>query len=833
MTKTFRTTFKWALAIVLVGAIGGGIYAYNVLHEWNDIVREAVVAWFEERGYEEGRDFDVGKCSFDLLATNEVRIHDLVIKTAKSGRAVLAFPGIELTVDRAALAERQDFDVRGIRIYKPKVILSRRSDGTWNFSELPAMPPSDKPLPEELLIEDGTILFQWQEDGESTQKSLVAEGITMRLVPHGHRDLEYQGELTVRGIESPLQLNGAWDIEHGTWTVMGELDEFVIGQELAESVERWKPGLVRQLAEKLEGRPLTQGEQLDSRGGPAARGLPPLGFDLTTNVKFKIARLEAEGTLQYSVLTDITRGEIVHPRLPYRIDKLHGQVFVDPTQIVVSAVTAHSGELQARADGTLRRGAGVPDGRINVDVKRLPLDQRLRGQLPESLGRIHDLHEPSGTVDFNGDFVVSPDGTVRHENCVLSANGCRATFKLFPYPVSNIGGTVRQDGNDLIVNLTGRAGRTRTVPVTLSGRVRDPGPSAEAMLRLSAEELYLDDDALLESFNTMLRPVRRTLDDLNLKGVGTCDVRLYRPPVAGTKMQFEVFLDVRESALEYDGFPYRVSDLLGRVHLTQSGDVRLTQLLGRHESAVISGNGYFRKADSHLHLALHAEDVPLDADLKAALPDNLKELWKSFAPSGNVNLTTEVDWNPDMDVSVKMPQVLVTGGGLTLTEEFPYRLRDVTARFRYFPGLRDPRVADPYSELKIDAFEGSHDGARVTASGFSQIFGTGDWRLTLDRLDIKNLRTDRDLLTSLPEGLREAMEYFNPTQPVDHAGSVELRGSGRAEDPITAYWDVTTTFRGGTVSAGLDLEDIHGTVTATGEFDGTDVRVDGDRKSVV
>jgi hypothetical protein len=369
-------------------------------------------------------------------------------------------------------------------------------------------------------------------------------------------------------------------------------------------------------------------------------------------------------------------------------------------------------------------------------------------------------------------------------------------------------GTIRQTEEGLAVDFSGNAGRR---PLRIWGTIKEPGPTAEVELHVRVDRFPIDD-----AFLRALRPeYREPLETLDPTGVADIYARFARPAGYDRKFQMQLSARLHDCSVEFEDFRYRVDELSGIV-ANPNGNWTFTQLRGVHGAAEMTGSGYWLTDAGRGHLTVHVEDGQLDAELKRALPEDLKELWTEFSPGGKVNLTAKVDWGADRPLAIELPQVSVTEGSM-LMASFPYPVRDIAAQFHY----------DSRGVLWIDAFEGYRYQTRIKAKGFSQTLPNGDWRVRLNPVSVVNLPADETLLRALPDDLREALEYFNPTEPVSHRGMLEIRGTADPTDPITAAWDVTTEFSGGTLSAGLDLDKIHGRVTSAGTWDGEHLAIHG------
>ena len=106
-------------------------------------------------------------------------------------------------------------------------------------------------------------------------------------------------------------------------------------------------------------------------------------------------------------------------------------------------------------------------------------------------------------------------------------------------------------------------------------------------------------------------------------------------------------------------------------------------------------------------------------------------------------------------------------------------------------------------------------------TGWQRVEADGNWRARLEEFTINKLVPDAELKQSLSQlpGLKQVFDALDPKQSLSVEGIMELRGTPDPNDPITAAWDLNTTFSGGTIHTGLDFKELRGLVASRGELD--------------
>jgi hypothetical protein len=235
-----------------------------------------------------------------------------------------------------------------------------------------------------------------------------------------------------------------------------------------------------------------------------------------------------------------------------------------------------------------------------------------------------------------------------------------------------------------------------------------------------------------------------------------------------------------------------------------------------------------------LVLGIHAEDVPIEADLQRACPASTRKLWELIYPTGKLRQQIRLHWVPGTPLDIDIPEATITEGTLEV-KSFPFSMDHVTARFMFG---REPRTKK--EKLTIVSFEGRHDETLIWTDSPAQRHSfvlcpapddpAGEWRVRLDRLNVRDLIPDRTLRRALPAGLRNTMKALDPQGKMQLQGMIELRGTRYAGDPITAAWNCETTLSDATILTGVKLEHVNGNVASIGTWNGRTIDLRGQLK---
>ena len=655
-----------------------------------------------------------------------------------------------------------------------------------------------------------------------------------------------------------MEISGTYDLDQKSWTVEGQMNDIVANDAFLDLASQATPEIQRTITELRTqeiSEPTRTADNSSERFAidPATGQLRPASSSSTgtprknglggrLGVRFRVAKFAPDAALQYKFLVQVRDGHFDNPILPFPLEHVSGDVYIDNRQVICNEVVASNGATRIACDGRIaRQGAALP-GKFRLSVEELLLDERIRSRLTPGLLKQYDTLQPTGRVNLKGELVFDGTGSWTTNDVEMTVNDARVVHQLFPYPVHSVRGTVTQTGKELVCNVSGIAGQT---PVSVSGRVIDPGPNAECHFTIKSDPLPIDEQ-LLSALPVAAQPGVR---DLNATGFVSGSVQIDRVPPppdprgveSAVRIPWSIALglQVTGGSLTHTAFPYRISQLSGRIGWTNAtGRWDFTNLSGVHDTAAITGSGHFTLLPglpAVLHLSLDGENVALDRDLKFALGPEVRETWDELGVSGLAKLSTTIDWQSQQKVRVALPKWTLTNGTLN-SAAFPYSLSGVSASGSYQPG-----------KVTVTSFTGTHGETSISTACTHEQLPDDSWKLRFTNLRAENILLDADLNRAIPESLQDAWSGVGLSgKPVSLSGVLELRGARIAEQPVdagftapgramppedqttmTAAWDLQLVLAGNQLSTGVDLSAVFGVVTAKGTWDGERVMTTG------
>lgn len=862
--KTLRRTIMWLMAILVVATGLAGWAAHYYWSNADRLLHEKVAELFKE--WHPDLRFHLGRCRLDW--SGQIHVEQFSLTLPDADRPFIDLPDTIVHLDREALLNRQEVIVQNLRLLQPRIEATRLPDGTWDFHGLPPLPKSKKrqSLPT-VELKNAQLVLRIKNDDGHPPAVVEVDHANVKLTPNGKRSLLIEGGTHIARI-GQLKLDGRINVDTKTGSLNGQLTEVGVNRELLNYAASFEPsvsekiadverrlldemmkapdpkaklpfsiaGLVNgvspstgfspptSFAEFRPNSPRTSNVEIRQASGSRARPayghmIPPqkigvrnsiLGLLADLDVAFNVNVPAPGAKPDVRVLVDIKNGAVTNTALPFPLDNLTGQVEYAEQMLTIRKLTAVNGPTEVDISGALVESEAGPSGQVNLKIRGLVCDERLRSRLSVGFGKIYDIHHPSGLLDMEVSVAAAPGGKWTPQGLLVRANRASVIHEIFPYPVKEAVGTIVQDGRDLRIDMAGRVGER---PITLKGFVQNPGPEAWIVFEIDVEDLPLDDQ-----FYAACNPkMRKVLDSMNLGGFADAHVRLERKPGPDNRMVPSMVGYLKAGTMAFRSFPYRVENLTGKLDF-DGRDWDFTELRGTHDGAFLTARGKYITSTGtpDLQLRVTTQEAQIDESLRLALPPHLKKLWQEFSPGGKIRrLVTDVRMVKGQPVRITLPEIQIDEGTANL-RMFPYKLTDIRANYSFADGL-----------LNIKSFDSRHGDTSVSLEGTVRTEPNGDWRTTFKKLSAKKLKTDDSFQRALTPGLKSVFSAFGQDQVLNVGGFLELRGTSDPRFPITAAWEVATDLTKGKVSAGLDFTDVTGRIISSGTWDGYEADVDG------
>jgi 4-amino-4-deoxy-L-arabinose transferase-like glycosyltransferase len=835
LRRRVRKVLGWGAFLVVAILVGGTIAAYVYVTE-SDTVADLIRR--EAPKYLPGCRVNVLKVRFRPfwgdVGLNQVHVYEPDkgspdLKVASAYRVTIKFDPWAMFKGR--------FDAREVIVSKPKIVLRRAPEGSWNVQGLLADPWPIKgggPTPP-ILIQEGII--ELAEEG-AKEPLILLRDVKITIPASNGLAEPIKFDLTAKGdtgLFDRVNAEGSIDLETGRVTLTkGEL----VRLSLSEAYRDRFPAPLRDW--------LAQAGLAD---GEVDADLPSFSFDPQASPRFR-----------YRGTAKLRRGLWKCPKLPFPISDVTINVEARDGDLTILEARGSDGSTALSLTGHATLDPDDPSRSafgIVAEANNLELDTRLRAWIPGDTRELWDAYFPdvkalsSSAGRINVKAVVARADPKAEVSVAVDVKCLDVSmkYKHFAYPVDHITGTIHATKETMDLDV-------RTMvndrPVKVTGTVLNPGPDAETDLTFLVESLPVD-AALFKALPRDVAPMVAAFKPSGTVG-GKATLKRLPPLKEGDdpigRVTFDAWVDLNPGcSITWVGLEYPVRNLTGKLEI-HPGSWTFREMKGNNGQAAITANGQVEQVNRDkpkgtpdafkVDLKLQARNLPFDQQLRDALPTPWKVTWETLNPSGASNIDADIQVDPRKPLKDREHYKIVVA---------PLKGTGVKLRFRPLVGTGAPSVASV--ELPMDDVAGRfvYDTARVPHTSMENVrfsfqrapvtfaFGevdvqdNGQFELGVSRLEVKYLRLDEDLRKYMPPVMAQFSRKLDDVRIAKINTNLGLGWSGRANESAWCRWqDALVVLDRNKVSIGTDigLENIQGQLDhVNGKFDGRKLEIHG------
>jgi hypothetical protein len=375
-----------------------------------------------------------------------------------------------------------------------------------------------------------------------------------------------------------------------------------------------------------------------------------------------------------------------------------------------------------------------------------PSGRTVEGELGRMLKAFEDSFEVSGRMNLAGEIKRLPGGKMVFQ-ARLEPLGMSVCFKPAPYRLDDLRGLVVVSPDQ--VELRQVRARRQGATFALDGVV-GLGGAGGADIAVQARDVLLDGE-----LRAALPDRARRIWDQNNPGGRLSGQARIQCNEKNEVTHFEITLDADGTAsMSRCEFPYRLENLLGKVHVSD-GFVSIEQLRAGRGPMRCVINGTCRKADTSepdSDIAVEVRRLPLDDALLAAMPQSARGFMESLhaagqAESATVKLTQIAGGETHYDIRATLSD------GRFKPDAFPYEVAGAAGIVEIRPGV-----------VVVKGLTGRHGPSSVLVNGQAFIGET----VGLD-LDVKAqaVAFDQALFDALPDRARDIWRRLSPSGTAD------------------------------------------------------------------
>ena len=335
----------------------------------------------------------------------------------------------------------------------------------------------------------------------------------------------------------------------------------------------------------------------------------------------------------------------------------------------------------------------------------------------------------------------------------------------FPYVIDHLAGELSFTQSTVVLNhLSGKHG---DVDLVIDGWTKGSGRNRLYQYRVTSDNMILD-----AGLYAALEPGQKRLwDAFKPRGVVGVDYRLTR--TSPTQRREHASVELQHVAATYERFPYPLEELTGRLYFDNES-ITASDIVSRAGGRWIKVDGKVTHRDAGnpiYYISVDGNDIPLDAVLAKALPEQYRKLYEQFDASGVGGIRAKVFTAGDAndvgdirflaDVSARMVSLK--------PQKLPVALSNVSAEISITP-----------ESLSVKKLTGQYGYSPVSLSGSVRLSEGALPQFQL-KVAAQGLPLDGKIANLLPEPLKVHVAAFDPRGKVNLA--VDVRRSTGSESP--------------------------------------------------
>lgn len=742
--------------------------------------------------------------------TDRIELSDVVLREpGRSGQVVFTAQRVVLEGDLDISNWAQDsLAVKRVHLHGAVFRVWPTSAGRWSVD---ALRPHSKPdtHPPSILVNDASVEI-WktvpsaQIAGGPESRPIRIHDLEAKAISSSNAQGSWQYSVSLaaqsEGIIDALELDGRLLCESRGWQVTGSYKNL-----------RLRPEILRRLPAPVSGHV----EQLS-------------GLECVLNGRVEAGAANVQKRLWFRAGGRLSSGVVQHPKLPYRLEEVAGTYFITDKLIQLRGVNAQNAETKLAIDADMNGLSLGSPLTVAMKAERLSLDSRLYRSLPSKLQGAWQKLQLGGIV--SGDIRLHYDGHRWHPTAEMVCEGARIKPWLFPYQLTDIRGPISYRDNTVSSSgLTGQAGgQAVSASFSLSHRGNEWFGRIDGA---SAGAITIDDDLIAgltprdsagptgaETFVRSLSPT----GSIELRSLSFTRMTLEQP-----NWEREVDAYVYNARIKYDLFPYPIYDIRGRVH-NLGANWTLDKFEGRNDSSRIACSGYWEQtiaSEVPFNLEFEALGLTLEEELLGALPTDAQHIWRELRPDGSLDRVRvklqRTELSPRATTLVEITENAAdnraSGRSLRIHPRgFAYRLSDVACNIKYTPG-----------RVEIYKASGRNRSSVISLLGRCQPLPDGRWQADVQWLPQTRLMVDKELLTALPQSIRDSLVKIDFRGPISVLGTSQIAFPNQVFANAVTKWNCQFDLENAQLADGDVIGNLRGTVFMEGSSDGQRVRGSG------
>jgi len=530
-------------------------------------------------------------------------------------------------------------------------------------------------------------------------------------------------------------------------------------------------------------------------------------------IDYQLRIKRADGALQKPVCQGkiiCHDGAFVYKHFPAFVSGVQGEIAFDPNSVIIGPLYSRQDNQEIEIEGKYHGEDEQSEFDLTVNAKNAPLNKNIYNALTPGLQRLWDRFSPTGTV--NAFYKTGwRRGQQPEPNLGIELIDVNADWTAIGTRLTAMSGWV--NWNQKLTAFEIKQGEVASGRFQLEGEINNLQRSdQEFQCQGQFRDVLLDE----EFANNLPDKIGGLYRGLNLTGEIGGQIQLdlkaadHEPsettqPSGQTeptlvKPSYRIDFSLNDGQIRYEKFPYQLHNVQAGCVLTDR-QLQIISLTGRNGRSQVELNGAVR-GPNDFQLYLIAKPLELTDQLHQAMDDRKIDLWDKLDPSGQINLTMQLQRQPDRDLDYQAT-IEPLNSGFCLAN-FAYPFTNVTGKV----------IAEP-NYVAIDRLHSTNERTQIDITGrLDRIGGARKYNLHIQADD---LPLDDKLKHGLGGGLGGVCRRTGLTGDVD----CDLEVNYHQEPNEKGIWQFNggIGLKNGTCHSPLSTTNITGNLQGTATYD--------------
>ncbi len=260
----------------------------------------------------------------------------------------------------------------------------------------------------------------------------------------------------------------------------------------------------------------------------------------------------------------------------------------------------------------------------------------------EAIEKFFARYQPSGrghlkaTVSGNLDYLSKSTYTAN-----LTCVDVSILDRAFYYPIDHLAGLITFKTR--AISSKALEGRHNVTPLRIRFDVDSSFSPARYVIHASSDQLPLDTDL----YSALREEHKELWKRFNPHGFAA--IEFQRKRVSATDIKKKLSIGLKNTQIQYEGFPYRLDNLTGSV-VFERNRTDFSNLVSQVADRKIEINGFMQKQATYndFYLDVKAENIPLDNTLSRALPEKTRTGYDQLKMSGQTDASITIRPDPNL-----------------------------------------------------------------------------------------------------------------------------------------------------------------------------------------